>query len=161
MPACSSASCCVPRFLTDYFVNEGFRRELRRVLNRGEAVNALERAIYSGRVNPMQARRSDDMQAVADALSLLANIVMTWNTSRMQAVLDGRQAPRLVLSTHGKQHDHEPRLSTRRSSRRPYFAAAARAAPTNPSVSRGGNGPCRFGKGSRGTISVPLNLLLQ
>lgn len=75
-------------FLTDYFVNEGFRRELRRVLNRGEAVNALKRAIYSGRVNPMQARRSDDMQAVADALSLLANIVMAWNTSRMQAVLD-------------------------------------------------------------------------
>jgi hypothetical protein len=75
-------------FLTDYFVNEGFRRELRRVLNRGEAVNALKRAIYSGRVAPAQARRSDDMQAVADALSLLANIVMAWNTSRMQAVLD-------------------------------------------------------------------------
>jgi hypothetical protein len=49
---------------------------------------SLERAIYSGRVNPMQARRSDDMQAVADALTLLANIVMAWNTSRMQAVLD-------------------------------------------------------------------------
>lgn len=28
------------------------------------------------------------MQAVADALSLLANIVMAWNTSRMQAVLE-------------------------------------------------------------------------
>jgi len=28
------------------------------------------------------------MQAVADALSLMANIVMAWNTSQMQAVLD-------------------------------------------------------------------------
>ena len=28
------------------------------------------------------------MQAVADALSLLANIVMAWNTAQMQAVLD-------------------------------------------------------------------------
>ena len=37
-------------FLADYFVNVGFRRELRRVLNRGEAVNALKRAIYTGRV---------------------------------------------------------------------------------------------------------------
>ena len=36
-------------FLADYFVNEAFRRELRRVLNRGEAVNALKRAIYTGR----------------------------------------------------------------------------------------------------------------
>ncbi len=28
------------------------------------------------------------MQAVADALSLLANIVMAWNTAQMQGVLD-------------------------------------------------------------------------
>ena len=28
------------------------------------------------------------MQAAADALSLLANIVMAWNTAQMQAVLD-------------------------------------------------------------------------
>jgi hypothetical protein len=58
------------------------------VLNRGEAVNALKRAIYSGRVAPMQARRNDEMQAVAGALSLLANIIMAWNTSQMQAALD-------------------------------------------------------------------------
>ena len=37
-------------FLCDYFVNEAFRRELLRVLNRGEAVNALQRSIYVGRV---------------------------------------------------------------------------------------------------------------
>jgi hypothetical protein len=28
------------------------------------------------------------MQAVADALSLLANIVMAWNTAQMQAILN-------------------------------------------------------------------------
>jgi TnpA family transposase len=75
-------------FLADYFLNAAFRRELRRVLNRGEAVNALKRAIYTGRVAPAQAKRVDEMQAVADALSLLANIVMAWNTAQMQAVLD-------------------------------------------------------------------------
>jgi TnpA family transposase len=75
-------------FLTDYFVNTAFRQELRRVLNRGEAVNALKRAIYTGRVSPAQAQRVDEMQAVADALSLLANIVMAWNTAQMQAILD-------------------------------------------------------------------------
>jgi len=75
-------------FLADYFVNASFRQELRRVLNRGEVVNALKRAIYTGRVSPAQAKRSDEMQAVADALSLLANIVMAWNTSQMQAVLN-------------------------------------------------------------------------
>jgi TnpA family transposase len=75
-------------FLCDYFLNDAFRRELLRVLNRGEAVNALKRAIYSGRVASHQAKHSDEMQAVADALSLLANILMAWNTAQMQKVLD-------------------------------------------------------------------------
>jgi TnpA family transposase len=46
-------------FLAGYFVNAAFRRELRRVLNRGEAVHALKRAIYTGRVAP--ARRHGAM----------------------------------------------------------------------------------------------------
>jgi TnpA family transposase len=52
-------------FLTDYFVNDAFRREKLRVLNRGEAVNALKRAIYTGRVAAHQARRDDEMQVLA------------------------------------------------------------------------------------------------
>jgi TnpA family transposase len=50
-------------FLCDYFVNEAFRRELLRVLNRGEAVNALKRAIYVGRVASYQAKQHEEMQA--------------------------------------------------------------------------------------------------
>jgi TnpA family transposase len=90
-------------FLADYFVNPVFRRELLRVLNRGEAINALKRVIYTGRVSNYQAKREDEMQAVADALSLLANIVMAWNTAQMQAVFDkwgqrrsGAVAPELI-----------------------------------------------------------------
>ncbi len=75
-------------FLADYFVNPAFRRELLRVLNRGEATNALKRLIYTGRVASYQAKSGDEMQAVADALSLLANIVMAWNTAKMQAIFD-------------------------------------------------------------------------
>jgi TnpA family transposase len=81
-------------FLCDYFVNEAFRRELLRVLNRGEAVNALKRAIYVGRVASYQAKQHEEMQAVADALSLLANLVMAWNTMKMQSVLDRWNARR-------------------------------------------------------------------
>jgi TnpA family transposase len=75
-------------FLADYFVNPVFRREILRVLNRGEATNALKRLIYTGRVAGHQAKSQDEMQAVADALSLLANIVMAWNTVKMQAIFD-------------------------------------------------------------------------
>ena len=75
-------------FLADYSVKPAFRRELLRVLNRGEATNALKRLIYTGRVASYQAKSEEEMQAVADALSLLANIVMAWNTAKMQAIFD-------------------------------------------------------------------------
>jgi hypothetical protein len=75
-------------FLADYFVNDAFRRELLRVLNRGESVNSLKRSIYVGRVAGYQAKQHAEMQSVADALSLLANLVMAWNTMKMQLVLD-------------------------------------------------------------------------
>ena len=71
-----------------HLVKTPFRQELRRVLNLGEAVNALKRAIYTGRISPTQAKRPDEMQAVADGLSLLANTVMAWNTMQMQAVVN-------------------------------------------------------------------------
>jgi TnpA family transposase len=77
-------------FLVDYFVNATIRHELLRVLNRGEAVTALTRAICAGRIAGCQAKRDDEMQAVADALSLSASILMAWNTTERQAALDQR-----------------------------------------------------------------------
>ena len=77
------------------FVKDAFRNELRRVLNRARLLTPLKRAIYTGRISPAQAKRVDEMQAVADALSLMANIVMAWNTSQMQAAwIAGRTAAR-------------------------------------------------------------------
>jgi hypothetical protein len=75
-------------FLAEYFVNAAFRREVRRVLNRSESANPLKRAIYAGRVASYPAKQSEEMQAVADALSLRANLVMAWNTMQMQSILD-------------------------------------------------------------------------
>jgi TnpA family transposase len=75
-------------FLADYFVNDAFRRELLRVLNRGESVNALKRAIYTGRVASFQAKRHDELAAVGDAIGLLANVIMAWNTAQMQVAFD-------------------------------------------------------------------------
>jgi len=46
------------------------------------------RAVYLGRRELPQALSGFELQAVADELSLLANIVMAWNTAQMQTVLD-------------------------------------------------------------------------
>lgn len=53
------------------------------MLKRGESVNSLKRSIHAGRVAVYQAKQQDEMQAVADALSLLVNLILAWNTRKM------------------------------------------------------------------------------
>lgn len=79
-------------FLIDYFTNTTFRTELQHVLNRGEAVHVVQRAIHVGRIPVELARREDSLSAVSSALTLLANILMAWNTTHMQHALEAPQA---------------------------------------------------------------------
>lgn len=78
-------------FLIDYFTNTSFRTELQHVLNRGEAVHVVQRAIHVGRIPVELARREDSLSAVSSVLTLLANILMAWNP-HMQHALDVLQA---------------------------------------------------------------------
>lgn len=89
-------------FLCDYFTIESFQREILQVMNQGESVNSLKRAIHVGRISSRQARREEEMRSVADGLTLLTNIVMAWNTMQMQSVLRrwraaGRQIPSALI----------------------------------------------------------------
>jgi len=78
-------------FLCDYFSNTEFRREMHTLLNRGESVHQLQRAIYTGKVAPERGRRRDEMIAISGSLTLLTSVVIAWNTQRMQATLDAWQ----------------------------------------------------------------------
>jgi TnpA family transposase len=75
-------------FLCDYVTVEDFRREIHTLLSRGESVHQLQRAIHAGRVPHERGRRRDEMQAISGAHALLTNIVMAWNTSRMNDVVE-------------------------------------------------------------------------
>ncbi|WP_439590536.1 Tn3 family transposase [Hydrogenophaga sp.] len=75
-------------FLCDYFANESFRREIHTLLNRGESVHQLQRSIYFGRIAPSRGRREDEMAAISGCHALLTNVVIAWNTHRMQEVVD-------------------------------------------------------------------------
>ncbi len=58
------------------------------LLNRGESVHQLQRAIYYGRVAPGRGRRRDEMVAISGSHALLTNIVIAWNTKRMHRVVE-------------------------------------------------------------------------
>jgi TnpA family transposase len=75
-------------YLCDFFSNEDFRREIHTLLNRGESVHQLQRAVFHGRVLPERGRRSDEMRAISGSHALLTNIVIAWNTMKMQEVVD-------------------------------------------------------------------------
>ncbi|VTU23191.1 Transposase, TnpA family [Variovorax sp. PBL-E5] len=64
-----------------------YRREIHALLNRGESVHHLQRAIYSGRVAPERGRRPQEMVAIAGAHALSTNIVLAWNTQRMDRAI--------------------------------------------------------------------------
>ena len=75
-------------FLCDYFTIPEFRREMHALLNRGESVHQLQRAVYHGRVGVSRGRRADELRAISTAHTLLTNVVISWNTMKMQDVVD-------------------------------------------------------------------------
>jgi TnpA family transposase len=70
-------------YLCDYLAIDAFRQEIHTLLDRGESVHQLQRAVYRGRIAPVRGRRREEMQAISGAHALLTNIVLAWNTSRM------------------------------------------------------------------------------
>lgn len=74
-------------FLCDFLTKSAFRRELRTLLNRGESVHQLQRAVYHGRLHHQRGRRPEELQAVSGAHALLTNVVLAWNTMKMHEVM--------------------------------------------------------------------------
>jgi hypothetical protein len=74
-------------FLCDYIAEASLRVEIDRLLNRGEAVHVLQRAIHGGSLAPKRGRTQEQLAAISGALTLLANIVIYWNARRMDDAL--------------------------------------------------------------------------
>ena len=91
-------------FLCDYIAIEDFRRESHTLLNRGESVHQLQRAVYSGKVDPERGRRRDEMRAISGSHALLTNIVLAWNTNRMHEVLARLKRDRTRIEDDWRRH---------------------------------------------------------
>ena len=75
-------------YLCDYLSNPVFRTEILDLLNQGEAVHSLQRAIHNGMITAKHGRTTEELGTISGALTLLANIVMAWNTHHLQAMID-------------------------------------------------------------------------
>jgi TnpA family transposase len=68
-------------FLLDYASNEALRRHIQKGLNKGEAMNALARAIFFGKRGELRERELQDQLQRASALNILINAISIWNTT--------------------------------------------------------------------------------
>ncbi|PEA06341.1 Tn3 family transposase, partial [Bacillus cereus] len=67
-------------FILDYISSETLRRRIQRGLNKGEAMNALARAIFFGKHGELRERALQDQLQRASALNLIINAISIWNT---------------------------------------------------------------------------------
>ncbi len=67
-------------FILDYISNEALRRRIQRGLNKGEAMNALARALFFRKRGELRKRGLQDQLQRASALNILINAISIWNT---------------------------------------------------------------------------------
>jgi TnpA family transposase len=91
-------------YLSDYFTKPAFRREIHRVLNRGESVHTLQRAIHSGEIPHDRGRRPEEMHAISGSLALLTNLVIGWTSLQTQAALSALKSSGVVFSSEVLRH---------------------------------------------------------
>ncbi|MCB2295920.1 Tn3 family transposase [Clostridium algoriphilum] len=67
-------------FILDYISNEELRRRIQKGLNKGEAANALARAIFFAKRGEFHERDLQDQMQRASVLNILMNAITVWNT---------------------------------------------------------------------------------
>lgn len=75
-------------FILDYISNESLRRRIQRGLNKGEAVNALARAVFFGKRGELRERELQDQLQRASALNIIINAISIWNTTYLQKAIE-------------------------------------------------------------------------
>jgi TnpA family transposase len=86
------------RFLGTYLGDPAFRRINDALLSQGESVHTLQRAIYSGAIGARHGRTPEQMAAISSSLTLLTNVIMTWNATRIGEVR--AQTPEIFPDHH-------------------------------------------------------------
>jgi len=78
-------------YLCDYTAQPAFRRTINRLLVRGESVHQLQRAIHYGPIRADRGRRREELSLISGALTLLTNAVITYNTWKLNQVMEERR----------------------------------------------------------------------
>lgn len=75
-------------YILDYISSETLRRRIQKGLNKGEAMNALARAIFFGKRGELNEKALKDQLQRASALSIIINAISIWNTVYLEKAIE-------------------------------------------------------------------------
>lgn len=75
-------------FILNYISDESLRRKIQKGLNKGEAMNALARAIFFGKQGELRERTMQHQLQRASALNIIINAISVWNTIYLTEALE-------------------------------------------------------------------------
>lgn len=93
-------------YLLNYMDNEDYRRHILKQLNKGESRHSLARSLYYGRRGELHEKYREGQEDQLNALGLVTNAIVLWNTVYMQAALDHLRAQGEII-----REEDEARLS--------------------------------------------------
>lgn len=82
--------------------DQGYRRDILTQLNRGESENGLEKIILYGKKGELYKVTREGQEDQLNALGLVANIIVVWNTIYIQAALDAIQKVGCIVNESDK-----------------------------------------------------------
>lgn len=83
-------------FMLDWFRDPALRRRVQAGLNKGEARNALARAVFMHRLGEIRDRKPENQSYRASGLTLLTAAISLWNTVYMERAVDALKRHMLV-----------------------------------------------------------------
>jgi TnpA family transposase len=75
-------------FILDWLQSVGLRRRVTAGLNKGEARNALARAVFFNRLGEIRDRSYEQQRYRASGLTLVTAAIILWNTVYMERVIE-------------------------------------------------------------------------
>ena len=102
-------------FMLDWLDNPELRRRTSANLNKGEARNALARAVFFNRLGELRGRTFENQRHRASGLNLVASAIILWNTVYLGRAVDHLRHQGVDLRDHLR-----PRCSTWLGARQPH-----------------------------------------
>lgn len=74
------------KYIINYYTDENLRKEVQKILNKGEAINSIGRLIFFGKHGRLNKASLEEQLATASCLNILLSSLIIWNSRYLEKV---------------------------------------------------------------------------